>query len=135
MRSFAFRRPPGRAVVLLPPDSERRLSEWDLVRISRTVFPPPTSMDTSGKKKKELPSTTEETGGNRFQGSEPRPDTVVPRGRRVGVDLVPGISRGGSFIAALSRGAYKDASNQWRYTRYFGLDDLGKVISLCEAGE
>src|SRR4051794_12170855 len=28
--------------------------------------------------------------------------------------------------------SYKDAQGQWRYTRSFGLDDLGKLISLAQ---
>lgn len=28
--------------------------------------------------------------------------------------------------------SYKDATGQWRYTRYFGLDDLGLLVALAQ---
>lgn len=30
--------------------------------------------------------------------------------------------------------SYRDASQQWRYSRYFDLNDLGKVVSAAQQG-
>lgn len=40
--------------------------------------------------------------------------------------------KGRVFYSCSFERSYKDATGQWRYTKYFGLDDLGKVISLAK---
>jgi len=37
-----------------------------------------------------------------------------------------------TFYSCSFERSYKDASGDWRYTRYFGLDDLGKLITLAQ---
>jgi len=31
--------------------------------------------------------------------------------------------------------SYKDAAGQYRYTKSFGQDDLGKIVSLCQQAQ
>jgi hypothetical protein len=38
------------------------------------------------------------------------------------------------YSVSLSR-SYKDASGTWRYSKSFDLDDLGKVVSLCQQAD
>jgi len=85
-------------------------------------------MDTSAKKKKELPSTTEETASK----EEKRGPIQSFREGDVSVSIWSRDFKGRTFYSCSFERSYKDASNQWRYTRYFGLDDLGKVISLAK---
>ncbi len=37
-----------------------------------------------------------------------------------------------SFYSFTFERSYKDAAGQWRYTKTFDLDDLGKIASLCQ---
>ncbi len=40
--------------------------------------------------------------------------------------------KGRVFQSCSFERSYKDSTGQWRYTRYFGLDDLGRVITLAK---
>ena len=40
--------------------------------------------------------------------------------------------KGRTFYSCSFERSYKDASSQWRYTKYFGLDDLGKLVALAK---
>ena len=42
--------------------------------------------------------------------------------------------KGRIFHSCSFERSYKDPTGQWRYTRYFGQDDLGKVMSLEGSG-
>lgn len=36
------------------------------------------------------------------------------------------------FYSVTFSRSYKDSSGQWRYTKWFDLDDLGKVVSVAQ---
>ena len=38
------------------------------------------------------------------------------------------------YSASFSR-SYKDSSGTWRYTKSFDLEDLGKIVSLCQQAD
>lgn len=40
-----------------------------------------------------------------------------------------------TFYSCSIERSYKDSSGDYRYSRYFGLEDLGKVVALCKQAD
>lgn len=38
------------------------------------------------------------------------------------------------YSVSFSR-SYKDSSGTWRYAKYFDLEDLGKIVNLCQQAD
>ena len=50
---------------------------------------------------------------------------IISRARQVG-------SEARVFYSVTFSRSYKDSSGQWRYTKWFDLEDLGKVVSVAQ---
>ena len=92
-------------------------------------------MDASTKKKG-LTSKTEDTtpattAEDSFKEEKKGPVKSIREGD-VSVSIWSRTFKGRIFYSCSFERSYKDAQGQYRYTRYFGLDDLGKVMSLAQ---
>ena len=68
-------------------------------------------------------------------GAKKRPENVI-RIEDVSVSIFRFTRSDGSanFSCSFQR-SYKDASNTWKRTQWFGLDDLGKVVASAQQAD
>lgn len=93
-------------------------------------------MDASSKKKKDLPSTTEAstpatTAEDTSTDRKPGPVHSF-RESDISVSIWLREYNSRHYLSCSFERSYKDSHGQWRYSRYFGLDDLGKVVALAQ---
>ena len=58
-------------------------------------------------------------------------DQRLPHRRRVGQRFQPDYNGRTFYSVSFSR-SYKSASGDWRYTKNFDREDLGKIVTLCQ---
>jgi hypothetical protein len=107
-----------------------RASRWDNARYCRAIFPH-TGMETTAKNKK-VPAKAEATASQEEKRAPIKVFRVEDCSASVWQREHAVQGKPMKFYSVTLERSYKDRDGEWKYTKSFDADALGKVVTLCQ---